>query len=150
MYIAHTPNSFYTCTCKHWFWRFLVVLCVISVAVRMVKARIRLVHFTPVVDKILCTKNGGTQISMVLTNSSFDTKRMMKSNAIIYFFKSYGLFWIYQLLHIQSSPKCRIGCGLLAVSSKTASQDLKKKMVLLFTVIFMSKPLTQCSPIFHP
>ena len=82
--------------------------------------------------------------------NGFDTKRMMKSNAIIYFFKSYGLFWIYQLLHIQSSPKCRIGCGLLAVSSKTASQDLKKKMVLLFTVIFMSKPLTQCSPIFHP
>ena len=37
----------------------------ISVAVRKAKARIRLVHFTPVVDKMLCTKNRGAQISMV-------------------------------------------------------------------------------------
>ena len=141
-YIAHTPNSFYTCTCKHWFWRFLVVLCVISVAVRKVKARIRLVHFTPVVDKILCTKNGGTQISMVLTQ-----KRWWKAMPSFLFFSNpKGYFG-------STSSYCTQGLDWqvwLAIRSKTTPQDLKTKIMILYTfhINFYVKTIEICTPPF--
>ena len=51
---------------------------------------------TPVVYKILCMTNGQWGYNI---HNGFDLKVMLKSNGIIYFFKSLGSFRIYQLIN---------------------------------------------------